>query len=73
MNWNQFVDSEVNAAQYIENKRPVYPVKYNKSNYDEVHNTFDNTSREIIELSSDDEEDPEEMVNVFISNEITSV
>lgn len=65
---NDFEDSEVDAAKYIENKRPVFPLKYNKDDYNNVRVAFDRNPLEQIDLSSDSDSDteaPEEMVKVI--------
>lgn len=62
-----FKDSVVAAEKYIENKRPVLPVKYDKEDYNKVRVTFDGTPLEHIDLSSDlesEDEAPEEMVRL---------
>lgn len=46
-------DSEQDAAKYIENKRPIYPVKYNQSNYNNEPVASDDTPLEIIDLCSE--------------------
>lgn len=69
INWHNFTDDEEDAAKFIENKRPVFPVQYNKSNYDGVKDTYDGTPRECIDLisdSSDSEDEPAPMVINYI-------
>lgn len=43
--------------KFIANKRPIFPVKYNESDYSTHYETYDDTPLECIELLSDSEDD----------------